>query len=198
MKLILSSCDFRNEKSRKVIFAHLKKKIEKCKVLFIPNEKATPKAIMSGKYHTRMQEFGFAKENVWVLDDSQADQFRDLNPDLVYISGGNTFATMQKIRACRFDKEIIRYVKEGAIYVGGSAGAHIASADIMHVAAFDDLPDEMSNFCGLGLFQGILLCHYTVEREPLYRQLQCEKRYPVYALTDEMSLVVDHQKITFA
>ena len=40
MKLILSSRDFLNDNSRKVIMDNLPKKIEECKVLFIPNEKA--------------------------------------------------------------------------------------------------------------------------------------------------------------
>ena len=45
MKLILSSCDFRNEKSQKVIMDNLPYSIDKCRLLFIPNEKATAEAI---------------------------------------------------------------------------------------------------------------------------------------------------------
>ena len=41
MKLILSSCDFRNEKSKRTILDNLSKPIDQCKLLFIPNEKAT-------------------------------------------------------------------------------------------------------------------------------------------------------------
>ena len=41
MKLILSSCDFINENSKQVILDNLDKKLSECKVLFIPNEKAT-------------------------------------------------------------------------------------------------------------------------------------------------------------
>ena len=36
MKLILSSCDFRNEKSKKTIIDNLSKPIDQCKLLFIP------------------------------------------------------------------------------------------------------------------------------------------------------------------
>ncbi len=38
MKLILSSCDFRNENSKNVILNNLPKPIDKCRLLFIPNE----------------------------------------------------------------------------------------------------------------------------------------------------------------
>ena len=68
MKLILSSCDFRNENSKRVILENLPKPINECKLLFIPNEKATLDAIKSGKYHNRMTEFGFSKENVTVFN----------------------------------------------------------------------------------------------------------------------------------
>ena len=55
MKMILSSCDFRNDKSNKAIMDNLPKAIEKCKLLFIPNEKATYEQIHSDKFVLRMQ-----------------------------------------------------------------------------------------------------------------------------------------------
>ena len=73
MKLILSSCDFRNEKSQKVIMGNLPYPINKCRLLFIPNEKATKGAISGDVYYDRMQEFGFAKENVYVEAPSFCD-----------------------------------------------------------------------------------------------------------------------------
>ena len=94
MKLILSSCDFRNEKARKTIIDNLNKPIDECKLLFIPNEKATCETIHSEKYYLRMQEFGFERNNIWIFDHTHPDQFYALNLDVIYISGGNTFATL--------------------------------------------------------------------------------------------------------
>lgn len=162
MKLILSSCDFRNEKSKKTIIDNLSKPIEQCKLLFFPNEKATYEAIHSEKYYLRMQEFGFARDNIRVFDYYNAQQFIGLDLDIIYISGGNTSATLKRIKDCGFDKGIIRYVKSGVTYIGGSAGAHIATQNIEHIAAFDSIPDSMNEFNGLGLFDSILI--------PLYRR----------------------------
>lgn len=53
MKLILSSCDFRNEKSKKTIIDNLSKPIEQCKLLFFPNEKA--KYIKTGSQSVSLQ-----------------------------------------------------------------------------------------------------------------------------------------------
>lgn len=191
MKLILSSCDFRNDNAKKTIIDNLSKPIEQCKLLFFPNEKATYEAIHSEKYYLRMQEFGFARDNIAVFDYYNAQQFIDLDLDVIYISGGNTFATLKRIKDCGFDKEIIRYVKSGVIYIGGSAGAHIVTQNIEHIAAFDSIPDGMNDFNGLGLFDGIFICHYTEERKALYDKLKAEGKYKVYTLKDDESLVVN-------
>ena len=191
MKLILSSCDFRNEKSQKVIMNNLPYPIDKCKLLFIPNEKATKEAISGDVYYDRMQEFGFAKENVYVFDHNNPDKFRNLDIDVLYISGGNTFATLDKIRKCGFDKDIIDYVKSGVVYIGGSAGAHIASKDIEHVTKYDDNNVEMTDFKGLGLFDGVLVCHYTYLRKVDFDNLLVTSKYKAYYLTDSDSIVYE-------
>lgn len=193
MKLILSSCDFRNESSRQAIIDNLDKPINECRLLFIPNEKATYEGIHSEKYYLRMQEFGFDKDNILVFNYYNPERFIGLDIDVIYISGGNTFATLKRIKDCGFDREIIRYVKSCAIYIGGSAGAHIASQNIEHVSAFDTIPDGMNDFNGLGLLDGVLICHYTIERKELYDKLISENKYKVYALSDDDSLFINSQ-----
>lgn len=190
MKLILSSCDFRNDNARKTIMDNLSKPISQCKLLYIPNEKATLETIHSELYYLRMEEFGFIRDNVYVFDYYNPDAFFGLDIDVIYISGGNTFATIDRLRKCNFEKEIIRYVKGGAVYIGGSAGAHIATQNIEHVSKFDPVPEGMTEFNGLGLFDGILICHYTEERKALYEKLKDEGKYKVYALSNDDSLVV--------
>ena len=191
MKLILSSCDFRNEKSQQVIMDNLPYPINKCKLLFIPNEKATAEAISGSVYYDRMQEFGFVKENVYVFDHNNPDKYRSLDIDVLYISGGNTFGTLDKIRKCGFDKDIINYVKSGVVYIGGSAGAHVASQDIKHVAKYDDNNVEMTDFRGLGLFDGVLICHYTYIRKNDYDKLCKTSEHKAYYLTDSDSIVYE-------
>ena len=190
MKLTLSSCDFRNDNARKTIIDNLSKPISQCKLLYIPNEKATFETIHSDRYYLRMEEFGFLRNNVYVFDYYNSDEFLNLDIDVLYISGGNTFATLDRLRKCNFESEIIRYIKNGVIYIGGSAGAHIASQSIEHVSAFDPVPEGMTEFSGLGLLDGILICHYTEERKDLYDRLKADGKYKIYALTNNDSLVV--------
>lgn len=190
MKMILSSCDFRNDKSNKAIMDNLPKSIDKCKLLFIPNEKATYEQIHSDKFVLRMQEFGFIKENITIFDYYNPEQYKHLDIDVLYISGGNTLKTLQRIRNANFDKDIINYINNGVTYIGGSAGAHIVTKDVSHVSKYDEVPEDMEDFSGLGLFDGILICHYKLEREEHKKQLESEGKYKVYTLTDDEYLII--------
>ena len=190
IKLILSSCDFGNPKSAQVIYNNLRKPIAACKVLYFPNEKFTSEKMKSGKYESRISAFGFQKKNIYVADYLNPTPYFDLDIDVIYISGGNTFGTMKLIRGAGFDKAIIRYVQKGVIYIGGSAGAHIATTDISHVARYDKDTFGLTDFSGLGLYHGILICHYTEVRKEDYDQLVSQQKFEIRRLTDEDSIIV--------
>lgn len=196
MKLILSSRDFLNDNSRKVIMDNLPKKIEECKVLFIPNEKANDENLRSDKYYNRLFKDGFTnKNNIYIFDEKKTNDFKDLKLDLIYIGGGNTFATMKKIKDSNFDKEIIKYVRNGVIYVGGSCGAHIVTKNIEHAKYFDTVCDDFDDFTGLGLFDGIIIPHFDEERQKVYDLLKNKNEWKIYPLTDDDSIVVDDENI---
>ncbi len=190
MKLILSSCDFRNDNSKNIILHNLPLPIDKCRLLFIPNEKATFEAIHSDKFVLRMMSFGFVRENITVFDYYNADKYAALDIDILYISGGNTFATLKRLRECGFDKCVVKYINSGVTYIGGSAGAHIVSQNIAHLQGIDELPEDMTDFSGLGLFDGIFVCHYRDERKGLFEALKADGTYKVYAMTDDDSMVI--------
>lgn len=171
-KIILSSCDFRNDKSAKWICENLPYPIYQCRVLYFPNEKATKESINSNKYYNRLSEFGFRKENIYVFNYFSPAEF-DVNThiDVIYISGGNTFGTLKRIKESRAEKVILDCLSRGAMYIGGSAGAHIASRSIQHVAKYDVDTYGLTDFSGLCLYDGILICHYSDLREKDYRTL---------------------------
>lgn len=196
MKLILSSRDFLNDNSRKVIMDNLPKKIEECKVLFIPNEKANDENLRSDKYYNRLFKDGFTNKNsIYIFDEKKTNDFKDLKLDLIYIGGGNTFATMKKIKDSNFDKEIIKYVRNGVTYIGGSCGAHIVTKNIEHAKYFDTVCDDFDDFTGLGLFDGIIIPHFDEERQKVYDLLKNKNEWKIYPLTDDDSIIVDDENI---
>lgn len=190
MKLILSSSDFGHPESAKFIREHLCTPLEECRVLYFPNEKATPEKIKSGKYENRLASFGFSKKNIYVANYFEPAPFIDIDVDLVYISGGNTFGTMKLIRRAGFDGLITDLVHNGAVYIGGSAGAHIASADIAHVAKYDKDTFGLTDLSGLGLYRGLFVCHYSEERRAELEALKAHSGYPVIALADGESVII--------
>ncbi|MEA5039031.1 MAG: Type 1 glutamine amidotransferase-like domain-containing protein [Clostridiaceae bacterium] len=190
MKLILSSCDFRNKNSYKCITDNLGMPIQQCRVLYFPNEKATKEDLESEKFYNRLAEFGFARKNIYVFNYYSPGSFYDLDIDALYISGGNTFATLDRIRKAGFCDIIFQYVKNGAVYIGGSAGAHIACTNIKHILKYDSNPPNMSDFNGLKLFEGVLICHYIDEKKKDLLKIQRDGKYKVYSLTDDESLLI--------
>ena len=199
MKLILSSCDFINDNSRKVINDNVD--VANSKVLFIPNEKATKELINSDKYYKRLYKDGFTENNIYIFDEENANQFINLDIDVIYIGGGNTFATLKKIKDCGFDKYIINYVNNGVIYIGGSCGAHIVTKNIEHLLDLDNNYCNLDDYNGLGLLNGIIIPHFNeVDYEPekrmeLYNKLINENKYKVYTLTNSESIIVNNDII---
>lgn len=190
LRLILTSCDFQNKNSKKCIFENLNVSVEDCRILFVPNEKATKERIHSEEYYGWVLRYGFQRQNIFVFDYYAPEKYVDLNIDAIYISGGNTFRTLDRIKKCGFDKAIISYVNNGVMYIGGSAGAHIATKNVEHVLSFDDNTTGITDFDGLGLFDGILFCHYTDERKKYYEKAVLEGKYKAYTLTDDEFIVV--------
>ena len=199
MKLILSSCDFLNENSRKVILSNIPRDLKDCKVLFIPNEKATEKEIYSDKYYKRLNKNGFTNENIYIFDEQKANEFKNLNIDILYVGGGNTFGTLKKIKDSNFDKAIIDYINKDVIYIGGSCGAHLLTKNIEHLLSLDNNIYELENYDALGVVDFILIPHYSSkeynprEREELYNRLLKENKYKVFTLTNDESLIITNK-----
>ena len=155
MKLILTSKDFLNEKVRQIIVNNIED-ISKCKILFIPPGDANVEDYNSKKYLKRIIEYGFVKENIYILNYYNINQSLNLNIDVIYVGGGNTFRLLNRLRKCGFDKEIVNYVHKNVTYIGGSAGTHIVTKNIQHVLDFDKNDVNIKDFTGLDLFNGIV------------------------------------------
>lgn len=195
MKLILSSADFRNDLSAAVIREHLPKPIGECSLLFLPNEHARHDVIRSGKFHRRMAEFGFDPALVSVFDAKVPDLTRNLHSDVLYISGGNTFRMAEIYRNAGFDREIVRMVNEGTVFVGGSAGAHLVTPDFRHAARYDEVPEGFTDFSGLALFPRILICHFSEERQAHFEELKKDSSFPVTAIGNDGCIVSEDGRI---
>lgn len=104
---------------------------------------------------------GFRKENI-ILSGQQKNNEEIRNSDIYYITEGNVFEVMSLLRERGLDVVFRKAFDEGSkIYLGASAGAMIAGTSIEEGKSFDRNFLRLRDYEGLGLFDGIIIPHYT-------------------------------------
>ena len=188
MKIILTSKVFGDKYATDKVFSQLNKDVSHLKVLLV----ATP-CLPYGpeKYLNELIDCGIKNDNIIIFNHKEPKMYCNLDIDVIYVSGGNTFTGLKLIKDSRFDKEIIKYVNNGVIYIGRSAGSHIATNNIEHVLEFDSNDIGTNDYDGLGLVDCILVCHYDTGRKNYYNRLIDENEYDVYSLTNQEILIYD-------
>ena len=192
MNVILSSKIFGDDIATKKLKNIIDKNFDELKVLLI----STP-CIPYGpeKYLNELLEKGFKKENIIVFDYKNASNFKDLNIDIIYVTGGNTFTGLKLIKECGFDKEIIKYINNNVTYIGRSAGSHLVTKNVEHILEFDSNNVGLEDYNSIGLLDGILICHYDKSREEIYNKLLSNGKYNVYTLTNHELLHITNSKV---
>lgn len=137
---------------------------------------------------------GFKKENI-ILSGQQKNNLDILECDIYYCTEGNTYAVLSILRERNLDSVVREGFKKGnKIYIGCSAGAAIAGVSIEEVKNIDRNFVGMIDFTGLGLFDGIIIPHYTkselkhyIDQSPGIK----EKYNKILSVSNEKSLVLD-------
>ena len=136
---------------------------------------------------------GFQKENI-ILSGHQKNNQEVLDCDFYYCTEGNTFGVLALLRERGLDCTIKEGFKKGnKVYIGCSAGAAIAGVSVEEVKDFDRNFVGMTDFTGLGLFDGIIFPHYT--KAELKRYISnspgIEAKYnQIFSVENEKSLVL--------
>ncbi len=84
---------------------------------------------------------------------------------VIHVNGGNTFYLLLQARKSGFDKFIKKFVEEGGIYIGSSAGSIIASPNISIRLEEDvkEYEDELKTFEAFNLVNFITYPHWASE-----------------------------------
>lgn len=104
---------------------------------------------------------GFQKDNIYVFDDCNPEEFLNMKFEYIVVMGGNTFQLLYYVRKYHLDTFIREQVDNGTIYLGFSAGACLACRDVEYVQNFDynnHITD--GDFSALGLTDKYFLCHF--------------------------------------
>ena len=104
---------------------------------------------------------GFNKDKILVFDKNDPEKYTNENYAYITVLGGNTFKLLYSVKKYGLDSFIRQQVKNGAVYLGFSAGAYLACDNIEYVKLFDD-KNHITNgdFKALGLTDKYVLCHY--------------------------------------
>ncbi len=122
------------------------------------------------------------------------------NVDVVFVEGGNTFYLMKYIRESGFDKAIKRFLDNGGIYLGVSAGSYVVCPDISPAQwkhAEDENKVGLKELLGLGLVDFYVSPHYLPEHETIINENKDKVSYPIYALTDLQAISVEDGDVKF-
>lgn len=108
--------------------------------------------------------------------------------ECVYVSGGNPFFLMQELRRKGADREIVRQVEEGKLYIGESAGSMIAAPDVEYAREMDEVETvytpDFRDFSALGLVGFYTVPHYgcppfEVAAEAILQKYRCLDLKPI-------------------
>lgn len=128
-------------------------------------------------------------------------QDKILNSECICISGGNTFYLMQEINKKNLKKVLVKRIKEGAFYIGESAGAIIMSENIEYNQIMDDktIASELEDYAGLNVFDHYVLPHigeYPFEETAQKTLDTYQDKIPLVPINNNQAILVDNNGYT--
>ena len=113
--------------------------------------------------------------------------------DSIYVTGGNTFFLLQEMKRTGTDQLIKEEVNSGKLYIGESAGAIVASADIQYAKGMDSVDEapDLESFEALGLVDFYPVPHYN---NPPFQEAS-KKIIDTYSSTLKLSPISNQEAI---
>lgn len=146
-----------------------------------------------------MERIGFQVEEIDIEDKTKGELARALRgKDMVYVQGGNTFYLLRCVRESGFDEMIKELIKEGAIYIGVSAGSYIACPTIEMATWKRQDKNEvgLTDLHALNFVPFLLFVHYESRYESIVKEGAKNTAYPVRVLIDDQAFLVRDGAVT--
>ena len=153
-KILLTSTGFENRSIENKFLELLNKKVDEAKVLFIIAAAIDPDAIrmLSGCLDD-LTNCGIKDENIAIYDLHKAMSDEELNEfDAIYVCGGSTKHLVSRMEEIDFKKSVEKYLENGGIYIGVSAGSVCASGKYEN--GLDFIKNVLDVHCDVGTDNG--------------------------------------------
>ncbi len=153
-KILLTSTGFENKNIEKKFIELLNKRTDEAKVLFIITAAIDPDAIriLSGCLDD-LTNCGVKDENITIYDLHKIIPEEELNKfDAIYVCGGSTKHLVSRMQEIDFKKSVEKYIENGGIYIGVSAGSVCASGKYEN--GLDFIKNVLDVHCDVGTDNG--------------------------------------------
>lgn len=153
-KILLTSTGFENKNIEKKFLELLNKRTDEAKVLFIITAAIAPDAIriLSGCLDD-LTNCGIKDENITIYDLHKIISEEELNQfDAIYVCGGSTKHLVSRMEEIDFKHIVEKYLDNGGIYVGVSAGSVCASGQYQNGLYF--IKNILDVHCDIGSQNG--------------------------------------------
>lgn len=205
MKLLLTSCGWEyNPKIAKEFLHLIGKKPAEIKIFLVTTAGKKDKDWKWVRGQIKMiARIGILEKNIRIFSlDRKAEKNELADIDAVYVCGGNTFLYLDGVRKTGLDKAITKFVQNGGLYYGISAGSILAGPDIAFITPLDDpsavraLPTiKVAHTKGLGLTNIGVAPHYdSKEYVGVIDKFQSRSKFPIVPLTDMQALEIIGRK----
>ena len=194
MKLLLTSAGFENPEVGQEFLKLVGKSAEKIKIIYVPTA-AWPEVDQSYVefYKQELIRLGINKSNIKVLDVNRKIEYSEIEDfDVMFVGGGNTFYLLHQIKKFGFDKIIKKFIENGGVYTGISAGSYIVCPTI-EAATWKHADRNvvgLKDLTALNLVTFLITAHYEPNLKDIIKKEINSTKYPVKILTDKQALLV--------
>ncbi len=198
-KLILTSAGLANPKITEAFLKLADKSASEIKLIFIPTASRTKEELHYVNISKKeLVELGIKRKNIKTFNLDRKISYGDVADfDVIYVCGGNTFYLLKKVRENGFDGVIRKFVENGGIYFGVSAGSNLAGPNIEIASLGDENDVGLKDFTGLNLIDAAICPHSDKKNKNKIDAFKKKARYKIVPLTDSQALLVldNHVKI---
>ena len=199
-KLLLTSAGFENPKIGGEFLKLIEKSVSEVKVLFIPTASRTKEELYwVGESKKELIGVGIKEENIINFNlDREFDEGELNKIEVIYVCGGNTFYLLHKIKEIGFENAIKKFILDGKVYVGVSAGSMVMGPDIdvSGIKVDWDKNDVcLKDLTGLNFTDKRISPHYTIEDEEIIKKFEEKTGKEVTRLKDSQALLIIGEEV---
>ncbi len=191
--LLLTSSSFSHKKIQDFFTSLVKKYNYKTATIITTANPKKEKALLAQK--TKEQILSFGCKDVCFLD-IEGKTNLDIQSDIVYVCGGNTFALLKYAKESGLLEQIQKLFDRGGLYMGSSAGSLILSPDIESAAEIN--PDKnkvgISDLSAFSIVDFAFVPHYRESMDGKIKSFKQRTKKKVCAFVDGSGIYIKDDK----